>query len=193
MAITNVDAGTISRWIANGEAAVIDVREPAEFASERIEGAVSIPLSKITCASLSVAQGKKAVIHCRGGKRGMSACQKLIAENPNLEVYHLEGGLLAWKEAKLPVLSSSLKVLPLDRQVQLTVGLLVLIGSLLAYFVSPIFFLLTAFIGAGLTFAGLTGFCGLALVLAKMPWNQVTGGQGASSCSIGTSCQVKQS
>jgi len=191
MSINNVNAGTIAQWVANGEAVVIDVREPAEFASERIEGAISIPLSKITSASLSVAQGKKTVIHCRGGKRSMSACQKLIAENPALEIYHLEGGLLAWKEANLPVLTSGVKVLPLDRQVQLTVGLIVLIGSLLAYFVNPIFFLLTGFIGAGLTFAGLTGFCGLALVLARMPWNQVTENRGkGGGCGVGASCQL---
>ena len=191
MSINNVTAPTIAQWIANGEAVVFDVREPAEFASERIEGAISTPLSKITCASLSVAQGKKAVIHCRSGKRGMSACKKLTTENPALEVYHLEGGLIAWKEAKLPVLTSSIKVLPLDRQGQLTVGLIVLIASLLAYFVSPMFFLLTGFIGVGLAFAGLTGFCGLALVMARMPWNQVTGGQNKGGCGVGASCQLR--
>jgi rhodanese-related sulfurtransferase len=191
MSISNINAETIAQWVANGEAVVIDVREPAEFASERIEGAVSIPLSRINCSSLSIAHGKKVVLHCRGGKRGMSACQKLSAEDPSVELYHLDGGLIAWKEAKLPVLTSNVKVLPLDRQVQLTVGLIVLIGSVLGYFVNPIFFLLTGFIGAGLAVAGLTGFCGLALVLAKMPWNQVTGNQSMGGCGTGASCQLK--
>jgi hypothetical protein len=73
-------------------------------------------------------------------------------------------------------------LLPLDRQVQLTIGLGVLIGSLLAYFVNPMFFLLTGFFGAGLTFAGLSGTCGLAMVMAKMPWNQVANKPAASCC-----------
>ena len=99
------------------------------------------------------------------------------------EVYNLEGGIAAWAQAGYHVESSGHFFLPLDRQVQLTIGLCVLVGSILAYTVSPIFLFLTGFFGLGLTFAGLTGFCGLALLMARMPWNQDSASMSLTSCS----------
>jgi len=180
MAIKTVDATTLKRWMTNGEAVVVDVREPAEHAAESILGATLLPLGNITQKALPELGSKKLVIHCRSGKRAASACEKLLTEDANLEVYNLEGGISAWSAAGYKVESSGKFFLPLDRQVQLTIGLGVLIGSLLAYFVNPLFFLLTGFLGAGLTFAGLSGFCGLAMVMAKMPWNQISGAPTAS-------------
>ena len=173
MALHTVDAPTLKRWMETGEAVVVDVREPAEYASENIAGATLLPLARVTKSALPACAGKKLVIHCRKGGRGGSACQKLLAEDPNLEIYNLEGGLEAWSAAGFKVGCSGKKILPLDRQVQLTVGLMLLSFSTLGYITAqPFFFLLTGFFGAGLSFAGLTGFCGLARILARMPWNQ---------------------
>jgi rhodanese-related sulfurtransferase len=160
----------------------VDVREPAEYQAESIKGATLVPLSGVSKAALPDFSGKKLVIHCMRGARGGSACEKLLAEDPNLEIYNLEGGINAWKDAGYEIKSSGKFFLPLDRQVQMTIGISVLIGSLLAYFVDPLFFILTGFFGAGLTFAGLTGFCGLAMVMAKMPWNQGTSSAVSSCC-----------
>lgn len=175
MPIKTIDASTLKDWMAKGEAVIVDVREPAEHAAENISGATLLPLGSITHKALPELGSKKLVIHCRSGKRAASACEKLLIEDPNLEVYNLEGGISAWSAAGYQVESSGKFFLPLDRQVQLTIGLGVLVGSLLTYFVHPLFFLLTGFFGAGLIFAGLSGFCGLAMVMAKMPWNQVSG------------------
>lgn len=172
MAIEQIDATTLKRWIEEGNATVVDVREPAEFAAEHIEGSVLLPLSSVCCSALPEQAGKKLVVHCQRGARGNSACDKLQAENPVQQLYHLQGGIAAWKEAGFPVESSGTWILPLDRQVQLTIGLCLLISSLLGYFGAHGFFLVTGFFGAGLTFAGITGFCGLARLMAKMPWNQ---------------------
>lgn len=172
MPIKTVDAATLKHWIDLGEAVVVDVREPAEYASEKIHGATLLPLSAVSVSSLPSRGDKKLVIHCRSGKRGANACEKLLAENPTLEIYNLEGGISAWSDAGQQVIKSGKFMLPLDRQVQLAIGLLLITASLLGAFFTPAWFLLTGFIGAGLTLAGLTGFCGLALVIAKMPWNQ---------------------
>ena len=172
MALRTIDAPTLKQWLDTGEAVLVDVREPAEYNAESIAGAKLLPLAGITKSALPNYACKKLVIHCRKGGRGGSACEKLLAEDPNLEIYNLDGGITAWADAGYPVQSSGKFFLALDRQVQLTIGLCVLIGSLLAYFVNPQFFLLTGFFGAGLTFAGLSGFCGLAMVIARMPWNQ---------------------
>ena len=93
----------------------------------------------------------------------------------------VEGGTQAWIDAGLPVNRGQSRVLPLMRQVQIVVGSLSAAGALLALTVNPLFALLPLVIGSGLLFAGLTGFCGLALLLAKMPWNKTAAGN-SSSC-----------
>jgi rhodanese-related sulfurtransferase len=173
MALKTIDAKTLKSWLDNNEAVLVDVREPAEHAAENIKGATLLPLGNVSKSALPPCAGKKLVIHCRKGGRGGSACQKLLAEDPSLDIYNLEGGIEAWNAAGLTVASSGKAFMPLDRQVQLTIGLLLIIGSTLGYFLTPAFLLLTCLIGVGLTVAGATGFCGLALVMAKMPWNQV--------------------
>lgn len=174
MALQTIDAPTLKRWLDTGEAVLLDVREPAEYQAEHIAGATLLPLAAVSQSALPAYAGKKLVIHCRKGGRGGSACEKLLAQDPALDLYNLEGGISAWVGAGYPVQSSGKLFLPLDRQVQLTIGLGVLIGSILGYLVSPGFFLLSGFFGAGLTVAGLTGFCGLAVLMARMPWNQKT-------------------
>lgn len=172
MPIKTVDVAILKRWIDKGEAIVVDVREPAEHAAENIAGATLVPLATVSKKTLPDTKGKKLVVHCRSGKRGTSACEKLLAEDPDLEIYNLEGGISAWAGAGHAVETSGKFFLPLDRQVQLTIGLFVLAGSFLAYYVNPLFTILTGFFGAGLTFAGATGYCGLAMLMARMPWNQ---------------------
>lgn len=172
MAINNIKPEIVKRWLDKDEAILIDVREPAENKAESINGATLIPLGEISSTDIPDTNGKKLVIHCHSGRRGSGACEKLLKENPDLEIYNLEGGITAWKNNGFQINESGKFFLPLDRQVQLTIGLFVLIGSILAYFVSPAFNLLTGFFGLGLTFAGITGFCGLAMLMAKMPWNK---------------------
>lgn len=171
MPIHSMDAKTVKRWLETGEAVVVDVREPAEYQAQSIPGSVLVPLGGVCKATLPPLQGKKLVLHCKAGRRGGSACEKLLAESPEMDVYNLEGGLDAWEQAGYPVRSSGKFFLPLDRQVQLTIGTVVLTGVLLGHFVHPGFLILPAFFGAGLINAGLTGWCGLAMLMAKMPWN----------------------
>lgn len=172
MSVKNIDAKTLKKWLENNEAVVVDVREPAEHAAEKISGSNLLPLANVCKSALPKCENKKLVLHCRSGKRSLNACQKLISEDPNLEIYNLEGGISAWSAEGCEIKTSGKFFLPLDRQVQLTIGLGVVTGSLLGYLVSPIFFLLSGFFGLGLIFAGLSGYCGLAILMAKMPWNK---------------------
>lgn len=174
MAVKSIDAKTLKLWLDNNEAILIDVREPGEYEAESIPGAKLIPLGTISQGKLPIHEGRKLVIHCHLGKRGTKACEKLFAENNNLDIYNLEGGLTAWKDQGYPVLSEPSFVLPLDQQVQLTIGSAVLLGSLFTYLFGSWWLLFTGFFGAGLCFAGLTGNCYLAQVMAKMPWNKGT-------------------
>lgn len=167
-----VTVATLKEWLAKGEAVLVDVREPAEHAAQNIPGAKLVPLGKISKADVASFSGKKIVIHCQAGKRGGMACEKLLSEDPSLDIYNLEGGMSSWMQSGCAAGGSGKCFIPLDRQVLLMAGTLVLTGSLLGYFVSPKFFLMSGFFGLGLMIAGLTGFCGGAILLSKMPWNQ---------------------
>ncbi|KTD16948.1 rhodanese-like domain-containing protein [Legionella jordanis] len=172
MAMQGVDAKTVKEWLDKKEALLLDVREPVEHAAEKIGGAHLYPLSQMEKLQLPDQKAQKLVLHCRSGKRSAAACQKLLKHNPGLDVYNLEGGIMAWAQSGYPVERANGFSLPLEQQVQLSVGTLILLTSMLAWLLSPVFLVLTALLGLGLIFAGISGHCGLAYVLAQMPWNK---------------------
>jgi rhodanese-related sulfurtransferase len=155
-----------------GHAVLIDIREPDEYARSHIKGAQSQPLSVWEKAHLSVDPDADVIFTCRSGMRTAGACDRLAARVTG-DAFVLDGGLNAWEKAGLPVETNADAPLEIMRQVQIAAGSLVLIGVLLGFFVAPIWFGLSAFVGAGLTFAGVTGFCGMARLLMLMPWNRV--------------------
>lgn len=160
-----------ARLIREG-AVLVDIREADEHARERIAGARHYSLSKIDAES-PVRTGEDVLIfHCRSGMRTKANAAKLAAAVQGCNVYALEGGLDAWKKAGLPVAIDRKQPIEIMRQVQIGAGSLVLIGVLLGALVNPFFYALSGFVGAGLIFAGITGFCGMAKVLALMPWNR---------------------
>jgi rhodanese-related sulfurtransferase len=168
-----VQAKQVQQEIQSGKrVALIDVRTPVEHAEMHIAGSVLMPLDRLDPAAVKAASAgaESCVLICHGGKRAEKAFQKLQAAGcENLSV--LEGGVSAWESASLPLERSTGKHLPLMRQVQLIIGVLALTGSILALVVNKNFALMPAFLGAGLTLAGATGWCGLSNLLSKMPWN----------------------
>lgn len=168
-----IDASTALAWAKAGTARFIDVREPAEYSSAHITGARSIPLGMLDRVEIAPTEGEKLVLVCATGRRSAMACERLIGSGR--EVYSLTGGIGAWRQAGGSVTQGASKVLPLERQVLAIAGFLVLSGVILSFLVHPWFIALSAFVGAGLMVAGLTGFCGMAMLLARAPWNQRTG------------------
>ncbi|MFH5804485.1 rhodanese-like domain-containing protein [Alienimonas sp. DA493] len=146
---------------------LIDVRTGPEFREVHAAGARNVPLDRLDPASLQT-DGPILTI-CQSGARSAKAVEKLRAAG--LEAVSVDGGAPAWEAAGLPV-ERGQKTISLERQVRIAAGSLALVGSLLALFVHPYWAGLPAFIGAGLTFAGLTDTCGMGLLLAKMPWNR---------------------
>jgi rhodanese-related sulfurtransferase len=161
-----------ARLLREGGATLVDVREADEHARERIPGARNLPLSRLEEAELAVHQGKPVLFHCRSGARTAGNADRLAAKAGLCEAYVVEGGLDAWKRAGLPVAEDRRQPLELMRQVQIAAGSMVVLGVLLGAFVTPGFYILSGFVGAGLVFAGVTGTCGLARVLRMMPWNR---------------------
>lgn len=164
---------------------LVDVREPVEYAEYHIDGAKPIPLGQLEKRIGEIDRNAPVVVMCRSGKRGLEALKKL--ESFGIKgTRNLEGGILAWKAAGHPVNTSYQKVMPLMQQVQLAIGVGVLIGATLALTVHPNWVILCAFFGAGLTMAGSTGWCGLAILLSKMPWNRAAG----QSCNTSGNCST---
>lgn len=157
--------------LAAGRAVLIDIREADEFARSHIAGARSQPLSTWEQAHLSVAPDADVIFTCRSGMRTQGACDRLAARVTG-RAHVLDGGLDGWKRAGLPVETDATAPLEIMRQVQIVAGILILSGVLLGWLVAPAWFGLAAFVGAGLTFAGVTGFCGMARLLLLAPWNR---------------------
>lgn len=157
--------------IASGRAVLVDIREADEFARAHVPGAVSQPLSAWEQAHLTIDPQADVVFTCRTGMRTAGACDRLAARVAG-EAYVLDGGLDAWTKAGLPVAEDTKAPMEINRQVQITAGLMILTGVVLGFLVSPVWFGLSGFVGAGLTFAGLSGTCAMARVLMAMPWNR---------------------
>jgi rhodanese-related sulfurtransferase len=165
----------------NGKIDLIDVRTPVEFREVHVQLARNVPLDRLDPAALmqsrNGAQGEPLYLICRSGSRGRQACAKFLAAGFT-HIVNVEGGTLACVESGLPVVRGK-KAISLERQVRIAAGLLVLLGAMLGWLVHPAFVGLSAFIGAGLVFAGITDTCGMGMLLARMPWNQV---KEATSC-----------
>jgi rhodanese-related sulfurtransferase len=165
--------GTAKELLDQGQAMLIDIREPMEHARERIPGTRLVPLSKLDASAVAAeAGGKPIIFHCLSGNRTGTNAACLASAAPG-KAYVMAGGLNAWKAAGLPLTVNKKAPIDLMRQVQIATGSLVVLGVALAAGVSLWFMLLAGFVGAGLVFAGTTGFCGMARVLARMPWNRV--------------------
>lgn len=162
---------------------LLDVRTPGEFNTAHIPGANLQPLDQLDCPAILKAVNTPIYVVCQSGARARKAAAQLSAAGCKDHVL-VEGGTQAWIDAGFPVVRGQSNVLPLDRQLQLTIGTMVLTGVLLGHFVNHNWIWLAGFAGAGLTMAGITGLCPMRSFLAKMPWNQ-NKTQQASCCSMG--------
>jgi len=153
---------------------LIDVRTPVEYREVHVEIARNVPLDQLDAASLMQARNGTAseplYLICRSGSRGHQACEKFLKAGFS-NVLNIEGGTLACVEAGLPVVRGK-KAVSLERQVRIAAGSLVVLGAILGWFIHPALIGLSAFVGAGLLFAGITDTCGMGMILARMPWNQ---------------------
>jgi rhodanese-related sulfurtransferase len=176
MAVKTIKPEELNRLHQQGNAVeMIDVRTPAEYAQVHAEGAKLVSLDRLDPKALLAERDGNAAdpiyVLCHSGARGAKACTQFEAAGFS-NVFNVEGGTVAWEQAGLPVVCGASKVISLERQVRIVAGTLVLIGVVLGTFVHPAFYGLSAFVGAGLVFAGITDWCGMGLLLAKAPWNR---------------------
>lgn len=166
-----------------GSVDLIDVRMPTEYREVHANGAVNVPLDSLNpqavADSVGVSSNKPLYVICKSGNRSSKATQKFLDAGIQ-NVVNVEGGTTAWVDSGLPAVRGK-KSVSLERQVRILAGFLALLGAVLGLAVHPYFVGLSAFIGAGLMFAGITDTCGMGMMLSKMPWNKC-GDSG--SCSV---------
>ncbi|MFG0305793.1 MAG: rhodanese-like domain-containing protein [Phycisphaerales bacterium JB040] len=174
--VTDVSPAHLSDWLGSADTLLVDVREDFEHAEEHIEGSELFPLSRFDPERVrALAHGRRVVFHCRSGKRSRDAAERYAraVPAPGETAYHLAGGIEAWKAAGRPcVRPETAPRIGVMRQVQITAGFLVTLGVVLGLVASPWFLAISAFVGCGLMFAGLSGWCGMAMLLGRMPWNR---------------------
>ena len=185
--VATISPATLADLRRKGEkVTLIDVRTPAEFGEVHVDFAHNIPLDRLdTQAVKAVAGDGPLYFVCKSGTRSQKACEKLIAAGIK-DVVSVEGGTVACEAAGVPVVRGR-KVMSLERQVRIAAGALVAIGAALAAFgtEAPVNWQaigagLAGFVGCGLVFAGITDTCGMAMLIARMPWNQ--------TCRTATTC-----
>jgi rhodanese-related sulfurtransferase len=164
------------------EIRLLDVRTPAEFVAVHVPGAYNVPLDTLPEHAREVRTGGPLVLICQSGRRARSA-EDVLARTGLSSVHVLDGGMTAWLDAGLPVRRGR-PSLSLERQVRIAAGALAALGGLLAALVDPAFGLVAAFVGGGLVFAGLTDTCGMALLLARLPYNR------RATCDIGAAVRA---
>jgi rhodanese-related sulfurtransferase len=177
MTIKNISAVEAKNLVDAGKAIIIDVRELDEYNQERIEGVENFPLSTLPYEITKInASSKQIIFQCKGGVRSMKACGIATSVFGDMEFLNLEGGIEAWKNSGLKTINqNNLKKncnLSIFRQVQIIIGGLISLFIVLGLTVSSAFLIISLALSIALTFSGISGWCGLALILQKMPWNK---------------------
>ncbi len=178
----SISPATLSALLDAGNGLeLLDVRTLREYATVHVPGARLIPLSELKVGAFLAQHkaGKPIYVLCLGGARAMKAIEQFQQAGCG-DCVLVDGGTQAWIDAGLPVHRGTRGALPLMQQVQVVVGSLSIVGAILALAVNPWFAVVPLFLGCGLLFAGVTGTCGMALALARLPWNR--GQHGCSSC-----------
>lgn len=170
MSITRVSPQAAAKLLEQ-DAVLVDIRAGDEYARCHIAQALSVPFEQLNQQQAQFKQAPTVIFHCRSGNR-TELNSAALAAAAGESCYVLEGGLEAWQRAGLPIVEDRSQPLELMRQVQIAAGSLVLLGVLLGTLLAPVWYALAAFVGAGLIFAGVSGFCGMAKLLMLMPWNR---------------------
>lgn len=172
-ALRSVSTQQLSLLTASENMNLIDVRTPGEFATLRIAHSLNLPLERLNPAALLSRLGPDTALYCicQTGTRSQIAAERLRAAGFT-NVVHVDGGTNSWSSAGLPLVEGGRNVMSLERQVRITAGLFIVLGVIAGALLHPAAYWLSALIGAGLVYAGLSNTCGMSMVLARFPWNR---------------------
>jgi len=167
--INNLTPEEANKVLNDSDCILIDVRTPAEFNFTRAKSAINIPLQSLSSTIIDKYKDKRILCICQKGSRGAQAA-KILTELGIASVYNITGGTDAWEKSGLPVIKDK-NAISLERQVRIAAGSLVVAGIIGSYLFSPYLLFLSLFVGSGLIYSGITDTCGMAMILARCPWN----------------------
>lgn len=150
---------------------IVNVCTPAEYAEEHIADSLNIPLDQLPQRLEELKPYQNIYVHCRSGKRSEVA-SKILIQKLKSQIFNVQGGLMEWKAKGFSTITNTKRV-PIMRQVFIAASLLLWLGLLGFYVVGAWGLLLVAIVASGLLISGVTGWCGMAFLLAKMPWNRL--------------------
>ncbi len=173
--LRSVSAQQLAVLAGSGKLHILDVRTPGEFASLRIAGSLNVPFERLDPPALLTRFGADTPLYCvcQTGTRSQLVADRLRAAGFT-NVVHVDGGTNAWTSADLPLVRGERSVISLERQVRIAAGLVSVLGIIAGAWIHPAGYAVSALIGAGLVYAGVTNSCGMSMVLARLPWNQAT-------------------
>ena len=170
---------------------LLDVRTAGEYNGVHVAGSVNIPLHQLDVEQVRNLSGDRPIsVMCQAGSRARQAQQTLQHAGLH-EVTVVEGGIQAWVASGQEVQRGK-GVIPLDRQLQIVIGLLLIAGTSLGFLVHPYWLAVPGFVGLGLLNAGLTGFCPMATMIALMPWNRGAAGCATGRCGLGATVKDQE-
>lgn len=190
-AVSSISPRELANRVNQGESVnLIDVRTPVEYQEVHVPFARNVPLDRLDPVEVLAGhkQDEPLYVICRSGSRASKACDAITAAGFE-NVVNVEGGTQAWDAAGLAVQRGK-AAMSLERQVRIAAGSIVLIGAVLGYFVNVNLIWLSAFVGGGLVFSGITDTCGMGMLLARMPWNQVKTPDSSQQCDTDTSASA---
>lgn len=174
---TNINASELFKQHAPEDLCLVDVRTAAEVRGEALPGIITMPLDELDADKLQAvidrrSQGEQPIyLICQSGKRAQLAADKL-AGKLRQPLIIVDGGMNAIKQTGINYLQSHEPIISLERQVRIVSGALIILGIVLGFIVHAGFFGLSAFVGAGLMFSGITDSCAMGMMIAKAPWNK---------------------
>ncbi len=172
MAVQTISAREAAGLLASGDATLVDIREADERARSHVPGSIHAPASRLGNGPLGIPPGSTVIFHCQSGSRTTQNSGALVAATPGCRVLLVAGGIGALGAAGVKLSEDKRAPMPIMRQVQITSGSLVLLGAVLGALIDPRFYVLCAFVGAGLVLAGIRGVCPMSNLLTQMPWNR---------------------
>lgn len=163
-----------------GNCIILDVRTGIEHRTQALKQShIHVPLDQLDAAAFikthNLDSGRPLYILCRAGARAAQAAGAFHAAGFD-NVYVIDGGIVNCETCGIATKKG--QGISLERQVRIAVGVLVLSGVILGQLFSPWFYVVPAFCGAGLVVAGVTEWCGMAMLLARAPWNRAARNKG---------------
>ena len=163
-------------WLQSNDAVILDVRSPAAWRNAHVMDSVHAPLEQLTINNIKDIKQERIILLCQTGAQATQASRTLQVlqqeHNDHSSLYVLDGGLTGWRKARLPLVYDDQKGLPLERQVQLLSGLIILVSLLFTLIFSGLWLVFPIALGAALIYAGATGWMGLQDLVLLLPWNR---------------------